>query len=323
MHENLKIIFAGTPDFSSAALQTLFNSRHEVVAVYTQPDRPAGRGRKVKPSSVKKTALLNNAPIFQPKKLDNKVNSQLRKHNADIMIVSAYGLLLPKEALVASRYGCINIHASLLPRWRGAAPIQRAIIEGDAHTGITFMQMVEELDAGPILHQCECDILEYDTGKSLHDRLAEISSKEILIVLDRLINNDLTPIKQDETKVTYANKLIKSEANIDWSESAKKIEREIRAYNSWPIAYSFFQGQRVRIWEAQLSHKKVSNKPGAIIDAINNTIDVSTGDGVISIIKLQLPGGNVISANDFINSHSILNKSFVCEQRDDEIKAHT
>ncbi len=314
MSNNLKIIFAGTPDFAAASLQTLITSRHNVIAVYTQPDRPVGRGQKVHASSVKIIALQEKLPVFQPEKLDEKEYVRLKKLDADVMIVSAYGLLLPKEILNAPKNGCINIHASLLPKWRGAAPIQRAIIAGDKQTGITIMQMVEALDAGPILFQSKCDIHPTDTGKILHDRLAKLSSTEIISALDLLQNNQLIPISQDNTHATYANKLTKKEADINWNESALEIEIKIRAYNSWPVAYSYFQGKRVRIWEANQGETRCNKGPGAVIAANKNGIEVCTGNGAISLKSLQLSGGKIISAQDFNNTYDSAGKNFSNEQ---------
>lgn len=322
MSENLNIIFAGTPDFAAVSLQSLIASRHNIIAVYTQPDRPAGRGQKVQASPVKKIAKKENLPIFQPKKLDADEIAQISNLNSDVMVVSAYGLLLPAKLLAVPKYGCINIHASLLPKWRGAAPIQRAIIAGDKQTGITIMQIIEELDAGPILLQSKCDIHPSDTGKILHDRLANLSSQEIIRALDCLQRDELIPKEQDATQATYAKKLTKKEANINWQESAMKIERKIRAYNSWPVAYSYFQGQRVRIWEAKLSEIQCNKSPGTVISATHEGVEVCTGEGALSLKLLQLSGGKIISAQDFKNAHETVNKCFSNTQDSETLKAH-
>lgn len=322
MPENLNVIFAGTPEFAARSLQSLISSRHNVIAVYTQPDRPAGRGQKVQSSPVKKIALNEKKPVFQPKNLDADEIKRLKNFNADVMVVSAYGLLLPTEILTSPKYGCINIHASLLPKWRGAAPIQRAIIAGDQQTGITIMQIVEKLDAGPILLQLKCDIHSSDTGKILHDRLAELSSQEIIRALDGLQMNELIPKPQDTTQATYAKKLTKKEANINWQESALEIERKIRAYNSWPVAYSYFQGQRVRIWEAKACRDQCNKDPGTVISASNEGIAVCTGAGMLNLTSLQLSGGKIISAQDFKNSHNMDDKCFSNEQDQEKIKVH-
>lgn len=322
MSENLNIIFAGTPDFAAVSLQSLIASRHNVIAVYTQPDRPAGRGQKVQASAVKKIAQKEKIPIFQPKKLGADEIAQYSNLNSDVMVVSAYGLLLPKELLTIPKYGCINIHASLLPKWRGAAPIQRAIIAGDKQTGITIMQITEELDAGPILLQSKCDIHPSDTGKKLHDRLANLSSQEIIYALDCLQRNELVSKEQDAAQATYAKKLTKKEANINWQESAIEIERKIRAYNTWPVAYSYFQGQRVRIWEAKPSEMQCNKIPGTVISATNEGVEVCTGKGVLSLTLLQLSGGKIISAQDFKNAHETVNKCFSNIQDSETLKAH-
>ena len=322
MSENLNIIFAGTPDFAAVSFQSLIASRHNVIAVYTQPDRPAGRGQKVQSSPVKKIAQKEKIPIFQPKKLGADEIAQYSNLNSDVMVVSAYGLLLPKELLTIPKYGCINIHASLLPKWRGAAPIQRAIIAGDKQTGITIMQITEELDAGPILLQSKCDIHPSDTGKKLHDRLANLSSQEIIHALDCLQRNELVSKEQDAAQATYAKKLTKKEANINWQESAIEIERKIRAYNTWPVAYSYFQGQRVRIWEAKPSEMQCNKIPGTVISATNEGVEVCTGKGVLSLKLLQLSGGKIISAQDFKNAHETVNKYFSNIQDSETLKAH-
>ena len=310
MSEGLNIIFAGTPEFAAVALQALQASQHQVIAVYTQPDRSAGRGQKVQPSPVKKLALQAGIPIYQPERLSEDECKRLNTLHADVMLVSAYGLLLPIAALKAPKLGCINIHASLLPKWRGAAPIQRAILAGDKQTGITIMQMVEELDAGPILYQSKCDIKTTDTGSSLHDRLAQMSAKHSAEVLLRLQNNELKPIPQDASLATYAEKLVKHEANINWQESVVEIERKIRAFNAWPVAYTYLHEKRLRIWEAGLSNTVSQQVPGSVIAATKAGIEVSTGQGVLSIKSLQAAGGKIVSAQDFVNAHDIRNQCF-------------
>ncbi len=310
MTTGLKIIFAGTPEFAAASLRALLDSQHQVIAAYTQPDRPAGRGQSLRKSPVKKIALKASIPIYQPKSFNEDECLILNNLNADVMVVSAYGLLLPADVLNSPSLGCINIHASLLPKWRGAAPIQRAIISGDKETGITIMQMVEELDAGPVLEQIKCAIKADDTGASLHDRLADISAKEIAGVLQRLKDQKLNPLPQDDNKASYAKKLSKQEAQINWQESAVQIERKIRAYNSWPVAYTYLNGTRVRIWEAQTSTTKTAGTPGHVVVLDNEGIEVTTGKGTLTIKTLQLSGGKVISAKDFNNAHDVSGQSF-------------
>ncbi len=321
MSKGLKIIFAGTPDFASATLESLITSSHTVIAVYTQPDRTAGRGLKLRSSPVKEIALQAEIPVYQPNSINEDECGRIKKLGADVMLVSAYGLLLPAAALTTPKLGCINIHASLLPKWRGAAPIQRAIMAGDKQTGITIMQIVEELDAGPILYQIKCDIKATDTGSSLHDRLALISSRNIAEILECLQNNELTPIPQDASLATYADKLVKQEGNINWQESALEIERKIRAFNAWPVAFTYLHEQRLRIWEAVLSNTLSQLKPGTVIAATKEGIEVATGEGVLSLKSLQLAGGKIISARDFINAHDILNQCFSSEQETKMSKA--
>lgn len=312
MTTGLKIIFAGTPEFAAKALQALLSSHHQIIAVYTQPDRPAGRGQKLRMSPVKELALQANIPVFQPTTLEKEECMRMAELKADLMLVTAYGLLLSTDALNTPKLGCINIHASLLPRWRGAAPMQRAIIAGDTQTGISIMQIVERLDAGPILYQIKCEISANDTTDSLHDRLAKMAAQEIVGVLQRLQNHELIPIPQEEHLASYANKLSKQEASIDWQESAKQIERKIRAFNSWPVAYTYLDASRVRIWEAVVHNTQSQQNPGSVVEISNKGIEVATGKEVLIIKKLQLSGGKAISAKDFINAHNIAHQRFRC-----------
>lgn len=324
MSKVLNIVFAGTPDFAASALQACIVSKHNVVAVFTQPDRPAGRGRKIQFGPVKQLAIDAGIPVFQPEALSQEQFVQIEAMQADVMLVCAYGLLLPKEVLDAPKFGCINIHASLLPRWRGAAPIQRAIIAGDRETGISIMQMVKGLDAGAVLKKFACEILTTDTGSSLHDRLATIAAAEIVGVLEDLQENNLVATPQNETEVTYAKKLSKQEANIDWQQNALEIERKIRAFNTWPIAYTYWKQQRIRIWEAEISSVnsdlQLDCLPGTVLNTNKQSIDVVTGDGILSLISLQLAGGKVISVQDFTNAHDISSQNFTVEPENDEIR---
>ncbi|RKZ96443.1 MAG: methionyl-tRNA formyltransferase, partial [Gammaproteobacteria bacterium] len=235
----LKIIFAGTPDFAAVALQSLLDSQHEIIAVYTQPDRPAGRGRKLTASPVKALALEHDIPVYQPVSLkDEAAQQELIELQADIMIVVAYGLILPEIILAAPQYGCLNIHASILPRWRGAAPIQRAILAGDQATGVTIMQMDKGLDTGDMLLINRCAINPGDTASSLHDQLALMGGTAIMQTLADIEAHRLQPQAQDDTQATYAHKLDKQEAQIDWHQDADDIVRKIQAFNSWPVAYT-------------------------------------------------------------------------------------
>ncbi len=322
MNHSLRIIYAGTPDFSVAALQALIKSSHEVVAVYTQPDRPAGRGRGCKASPVKEKAMQHNIPVYQPVSLkDEQTRAQLKALHADLMIVTAYGLLLPAEVLKIPRLGCINIHASLLPRWRGAAPIQRAILAGDNQTGITIMQMDEGLDTGDMLAVAECEITAEDTGSSLHDKLMKLGAETLMSVLPAIAeqgadNQVLNRVKQNDDNACYAAKLNKAEAKINWSLSAEEIQRAVRAYNSWPVAYCAYEKNSkpssLRLWQAEVMKKGVSSVdllPGQVIAESAKGIDVVTGEGLLRITQLQPEGKRKMLAVDFLNANSLLNQT--------------
>lgn len=298
----MKIIFAGTPDFACPSLQALIDSPHEIVAVYTQPDRPKGRGQQVIASPIKLLAQQHNLPVFQPLNLKTE-----NLPAADVMIVAAYGLILPKRILDMPRYGCINVHASLLPRWRGASPIQQAILAGDKESGVTIMQMDIGLDNGDMLLQKKCAIGNDDTAQSLHDKIAELGATGLIDTLDLLEKSKLKPIKQDEALVTHAPKIQKSDAKINWRESAAEIERKIRGFNPWPIAFCEFKNQPLRIWQATALSEKAHKAPGTIEKHSKDALIVATGDGLLAIKKLQLAGGRPISAADFINAHKEIN----------------
>lgn len=300
----LRIIFAGTPEFAAVALAALLKSHHQVIAVYTQPDRPAGRGRQLTASPVKALALQHDIPVYQPVTLrDETEQKKLADLQADAMIVAAYGLILPPPVLTAPRLGCINIHASLLPRWRGAAPIHRAILAGDTTTGITIMQMDEGLDTGSILDTAELPILENFTSQKLHDLLAEVGAHLLLKTLDNLQN--ISPVQQDNALATYANKISKEEAMIDWTLSAIEIDRKIRAFNSWPVAETLCGKEKIRIWQATvLSTEGVQQTPGKIVETSSHGLDIATGQGVLRLLKIQFPGGRVLAVNDVLNARS-------------------
>ncbi len=300
----LKIIFAGTPEFAAMALEAITLTRHQVVAVYTQPDRASGRGLKVTMSPVKELAVDLNIPVFQPATLkDPHEQDVLRKFNADLMVVAAYGLILPKAVLSIPRYGCFNIHASLLPRWRGAAPIQRAIMAGDKTSGITIMQMDEGLDTGAMLLKHEYALTADETSQSLHDQLAKMGAEAILEAIELLAVQGLKPEIQDETLTTYAKKITKEEALLNWQEPAINLERKVRAFNPWPMTYALWQGQNVRIGAAEVVKSSGQHAPGTIIHATREGIDIATSQDALRLLKLQMPGGKMISVSDFYNAH--------------------
>ena len=302
MSDSLNIIFAGTPDFAARHLDALLSSSHKVVAVFTQPDRPAGRGNKLTASPVKQLAEQHNIPVFQPKSLRPEENQQLvAQLNADVMVVVAYGLILPAAMLAMPRLGCINVHGSLLPKWRGAAPIQRSLWAGDIQTGVTIMQMDPGLDTGDMLHKLACPIDASDTSASLYQKLAELGPQGMLDTLEQLANGTANPEVQDETLVSYAEKLSKEEAKLDWSLSAAQLERCIRAFNPWPVSYFTVEDQPVKVWKASvLPH--VAKQPGEIIQADKNGIQIATTDGVLNIEELQPAGKKAMKAQDLLNS---------------------
>jgi len=300
----LKVIYAGTPDFAVPALQALIDSEHEVVAVYTQPDRPAGRGRKLTPSPVKKVALDNEIPVLQPLNFKADEDKQtLIDLDADLMVVAAYGLILPKAILDAPRLGCINIHASILPRWRGAAPIQRSILAGDKETGITIMQMDIGLDTGDMLSKSVCEITDDMTASQLHDQLMAMGGKALMAVMPSIEAQELKPVKQDESLVTYAEKLQKAEAKIDWQQSAETIARTVRAFNAWPVTQTTYNDQVMRIWQAKALPDKTTAEPGLIIAVQKKSFQVATGDGVLEVTEIQMPGKKPMPVAAFLNAH--------------------
>lgn len=306
----MKIIYAGTPDFAVPALQALIDSNHTVVAVYTQPDRPAGRGKKLAASPVKQLAEQYFIPVQQPIHFKNtETLEQLKNYQADIMIVAAYGLILPKAVLELFPFGCINIHASILPRWRGAAPIQRAIIAGDTETGISIMQMEKGLDTGPFYCIEKCAINAEDTGESLHERLANLGATALMQVLPNIFTKTIQPKPQNNAAVTYANKLEKAEGRIIWQESSELIQRKIRAFNAWPVAFCEIQNELVRVWQAEVMSLETSNvAPGTIIAVEKNCIHIACGQGVLSITQLQFPGGKALPVSDILHAKKELFK---------------
>ena len=293
----MRLIFAGTPDFAAAALKSLLSAEHDIVLVLTQPDRPSGRGMQLTPSAVKVQALAHGLPLFQPTTLkDAGAQKKLRAAGADIMVVAAYGLILPQEVLDIPSLGCLNIHASLLPRWRGAAPIQRAILAGDAQTGITIMQMDAGLDTGDMLARHTIAIDAQDTAQTLHDKLAALGATAIVDALQTL--DSLAPEAQDNTQATYAAKLSKAEGVIDWTQPGVNIARAVRAYNPFPGAQAQWQGDSLKLWMAQ--PENASGEPGTVLAADNTGIVVACGRGAIRITELQRAGGKRLAAEHFL-----------------------
>ncbi len=304
MSPPLSLIFAGTPEFSVPALEALLASRHRVVAVYTQPDRPAGRGQQVTMSAVKQCALRHELPVEQPQTLkDPAAVERLAHWSADLMIVVAYGLLLPKTVLETPRLGCVNIHASLLPRWRGAAPIQRAIQAGDKESGVTIMQMDVGLDTGPMLLERVTPIDARETAATLHDRLAALGAAAVIEAIDAIAAGSAVPRAQPKDGATYAAKIRKEEALIDWSRSALEIDRQVRAFNPWPIAETRWNGQQLRVWESLPLSTETSAAPGTVIATSAAGIEVATGDGTLQLTRVQSAGRKAMAAADFLKAH--------------------
>jgi methionyl-tRNA formyltransferase len=303
----MNLVFAGTPEFAVPALRALLDAGHTVCAVYTQPDRPAGRGRKLMMSAVKEFALARGLDVRQPATLRNEAEAAaLRALAPDAMIVIAYGLILPTPILNIPRYGCINVHASLLPRWRGAAPIQRAIEAGDRVTGVTIMQMDAGLDTGPMLATAETAIAAADTAASLHDRLGDMGAHLLVETLAQLERGTVRPHPQDNTHATYAAKLNKDEARLDWRDDAELLARRIRAFNPWPVATTTLEGKPLRLWMAEAAPSPVSSQPpGTVIAADNDGIRVQCGHGVLTITQLQAEGGKTLAARAFLNGRPL------------------
>ncbi|UCA11439.1 methionyl-tRNA formyltransferase [Aeromonas enteropelogenes] len=299
----LKLIFAGTPDFAARHLAALLSSDHEVIAVYTQPDKPAGRGQKLTASPVKELALAHNLPVFQPASLRNEeAQAELASLGADLMVVVAYGLILPKAVLDTPRLGCINVHGSLLPRWRGAAPIQRAIWAGDAETGVTIMQMDVGLDTGAMIRKVSCPIAADETSTSLYDKLAKLGPQALVDTVDVMAAGNTTAEPQDDALANYAQKLSKEEARIDWTMDAVAIERSIRAFNPWPISWCEVAGQTIKVWQAEVIEHEHGQSAGTLLKADKQGIDIATGKDVLRLLTLQPPGKKAMSVTDLLNS---------------------
>jgi methionyl-tRNA formyltransferase len=310
MKQASRIVYAGTPEFAVPALQALLDSGVEVVAVFSQPDRPAGRGRKLTASPVKHLALQRGLIVEQPESFNASAVKTLAAYKPDLMVVAAYGLILPAAALAVPQLGCVNIHASLLPRWRGAAPIQRAILAGDSETGVSLMQMEAGLDTGPVYVKKSIAIEAEQTAAELHDALAVLGAGMLREYLPGLLTGGLQPVPQESAAVTYAAKLEKSEAWLDWSQSALALHRQIRAFNSWPVAQTRLQDQVVRIWRARAVSDAAQAEPGRVIAVDAGGIQVATGAGVLCILELQRSGGKVLPAADFINAVDVRGARF-------------
>ncbi len=306
MSKPLNIVYAGTPEFAATALAALLQTEHHICAVYTQPDRPAGRGRKLKASPVKELAVEHGIEVRQPESLkEPEIQQALAALQPDVMIVAAYGLLLPAEVLAIPHLGCLNIHASLLPRWRGAAPIQRAILEGDTETGVTIMQMDVGLDTGDMLYKLSTPITAEDNAQRLHDRLAELGAQAIVEALGAIQAGAITPEPQDNTLANYAEKLNKEEAVINWQQPAAQIARQVAAFNPWPVAQSQLGDKVLRIWEAEALPHSTDAVPGSVISESKQGVDIACSEGTLRLKRLQLPGGKPLSAAEFLNGRSL------------------
>jgi methionyl-tRNA formyltransferase len=302
-----RIAFAGTPEFSVAALDALHAAGHRIVAVYTQPDRPSGRGRSLTASPVKRRALELGLQVEKPATLKSTESvAKLASRDPDLMVVVAYGLILPQSILEVPRLGCLNIHASLLPRWRGAAPIQRAILAGDTRTGVTIMKMDAGLDTGPMLLVRSLEIGASENAGSLHDRLAVLGAEAIVTAIDSWAAGTVVPVAQPPEGATYAAKITKEEAVIDWSRTAGEIARQVRAFNPWPVAETRWKGQQLRIWEAGPRSDEPGAVPGTVVEAAGGRLAVAAGRGSLEVHRLQLAGRNATSAAEFLNAHQLL-----------------
>jgi len=306
----MRVVFAGTPDFALPSLDAIAAGPHRLVGVYTQPDRPAGRGRKLQPSPVKRRAESLGVPVFQPETLrDEGTRAELAALAPDVMVVAAYGLLLPQAVLDLPAHGCINVHASLLPRWRGAAPIARAILAGDQETGVTLMQMAKRLDAGDILVQRACEIASDDTAGDVHDRLAAMGGELVARAVPDLEAGRLRGVPQDESEATYAPRLEKGEAAFDFAQPAEALARAVRAFNPWPVAHASLEGQQVRIWRARPVAGTADAKPGTVL-AADDGIDVATGRGRLRLLEIQWPGKRRLPAADAARGRALVGKRF-------------
>lgn len=302
----MKIIFMGTPDFSVGTLEALVQAGHEVVLAVTQPDKPKGRGKEVSFSPVKAKALELGIPVFQPRRIrDEESVLELGKYEADVMVVIAFGQILPKEILAMTRYGCINVHASLLPKYRGAAPIQWAVIEGEEISGVTTMQMDEGLDTGDMIEKTEVALDKKETGGSLHDKLAQAGAKLCVSTLNKIEKGTAVFTRQGESPTAYAKQLDKKLGEIDWSQPADKIERLIRGLNPWPSAYTMWDGRVMKLWEAEVIQEDSGREPGTIVHVDKKTFRVQTGKGELQVLALQLPGKKRMEADAFLRGYHL------------------
>ena len=303
----MRVIFMGTPDFSVGTLEALIAAGHEVCLAVTQPDKPKGRGGKMQYTPVKEKALFYNIPVYQPKKVrDPECVEELRKYNADVMVVVAFGQILPKEILEMTPYGCINVHASLLPKYRGAAPIQWAIIEGEEVTGVTTMQMDEGLDTGDMILKTEVPVAADETGESLHDKLAAAGAALCVETLKALEDGTAVREKQGESPTAYAKMLTKELGDIDWAEPALKIERLVRGLNSWPSAYTHWNGKVMKIWRAAAEAAEAADaQPGTVVSVEKESFAVQTGDGILRVLEVQMPGKKRMDAGAFLRGNTM------------------
>lgn len=309
-----KIVFAGTPNFAVASLRALVVGGSIPVAVLTQPDRPAGRGKKIKASPVKTYSMEKNIPVLQPKKLkDSQVIAAIAAMKPDIMVVAAYGLIIPEVLLDIPRHGCVNVHASLLPRWRGAAPIQRAMLAGDVTTGISLMQMVAGLDVGPIYAQASLEIDPTESAGELHDRLAQLGGEFLKENLSDILLEKLDPIKQDEKQASYAKKIFRDDARIDWSAPVQKIQRQIRAFNPTPGAWFDLTGEAIKCWKAEIDSDSDSDSeqvPGSVVQVVKEGVDIKCGEGVLRLLEVQRPGRRRVSGAELGSQINLVGVQF-------------
>ncbi|MDG2632388.1 methionyl-tRNA formyltransferase [Vibrio parahaemolyticus] len=305
MSQSLRIVFAGTPDFAARHLAALLSSEHEVIAVYTNPDRPAGRGKKLAAPPVKQLALEHHIPVYQPENFkSDEAKQELADLNADLMVVVAYGMLLPQAVLDTPKLGCINVHGSILPRWRGAAPIQRSIWAGDAETGVTIMQMDIGLDTGDMLKIATLPIEATDTSASMYEKLAELGPEALIDCLADIAAGKAVPVKQDDELANYAKKLSKEEARINWNDDATHIERCVRAFNPWPMSHFEAAENSIKVWQSRVAEQTSDKPAGTIVQADKTGIYVVTGNGVLVLEQLQVPGKKAMSVQDILNSRA-------------------